>query len=83
MYKHLTGGYKEEGARLFSVMLSDRMRGNGHRLKNIKFEHKKNLFYPEGGQTLVQVAQRGCGHVGPVENTAGHGPGQLGPGSCA
>ena len=45
-YKYLQGRGQEDGAKLFSVVPSDRTRGNGHKLKQRKLQLKmrKNFF---------------------------------------
>lgn len=58
VYRYLKGGNPVAVARLFSVTLNDRSRGNGHRMKHRKFhtKHKKGLLHYEGDRALAQAA---------------------------
>ncbi|KGL76820.1 hypothetical protein N309_03125, partial [Tinamus guttatus] len=47
MYKYLRGECREDGAKLFSVVASDRMRDYGYKLKHRKFHLRmRNNFFP-------------------------------------
>ena len=59
---------------------TDRTRGSGHKLKNIKchLNTEKHVFSCEGNRALEQVGRRVCevSIRGDVQNLIGHGPGK-------
>ena len=82
-----TWRYKEDRARLFSVVPRVRTRGSGHKLKHRRFclNVRRLFFYCEGDWALVQVSQKFCG-LSILVNTkkpSGHGPGQPAVGGPA
>lgn len=60
VHKYLGEGCTEDGVRLFSVVPSDRIRDNRHKLKHSRFSLNigKHFLYCEGGQ--AHVAQGVC-----------------------
>lgn len=60
LHKYLKRVCKVGGARLLSVMPSDRTRDNEHKLKTRIFPLNIRTFYHEGDRALAQITQGGC-----------------------
>ena len=77
-YKYLKGGCQEDGARLFSVLPSDRTRGNGHKLKRRKFRlnMRKNFFPLRVTEHWHRLPQGGSevSFSGDIQDPPGQGP---------
>lgn len=69
---------QEDGARLFSVVPSDRIRDNGHKLKHRKLHlnMKRNFFTARVTECWDRLARE----VGDIQNLPGHNPAQHAPG---
>jgi len=82
----LKGGCQEDGARLFSVVPSNRTRGDGHKLKHRKFQLKmRKNFFPLRVTEPWNRAQEGCGvsFSGDIQDLPGQGPLQPAVGDSA
>ena len=84
VHKYLKGGCREDGARLFSAVPSDRTRGNGHKPKHRRFplDIRKPFFTV---RVTDSVAWRGCeiSMLGDIQKLTGRGLGQPAVGDPA
>jgi len=75
-YKYLKGGCQEDGARLFSVVPSDKGQWAQTEAQEVPSEREEELLPSEGDGALEQAAQ-GCGEVsfsGDIQDPPGQGP---------
>lgn len=80
VYKLLKGMYKEDKARLFLMVFSDRTKGNGHRVKygsgqEVPLDHLQ-ILHCAGEEPLVYVVQKLWRHLRDFQNLPRPGPGQ-------
>ena len=73
-YKYLKGGCQEDGAKLFSVVPSDRTTEQTE-AQEVPSEHEEQLLPFEGDRALEQAVQRGCASFsGDIQSPPGLGP---------
>ena len=76
-HNYLKGQCREDMARLFSGVPSNRTRGNGHKRKQRKFPlNRRKNFFTEGDGALEQAAQGGGGvsFSGDIQDPPRHSP---------
>ncbi|GAB0178056.1 mitochondrial enolase superfamily member 1 [Grus japonensis] len=75
-YKYLKVECQKDGARLFSVVPSDRTRSNGHKLEHRKFHlnMRKNFFTVRVTEHWNRLPQRGVSFSGDTQNPSGRDP---------
>jgi len=82
VYKYLKGECEDNGARLFSVVPSDRTGGNGHKLKHRRLclNIRKHFFTVRvTGHCHSSPRDVGASLLGDIQKPSGHGPGQPSP----
>lgn len=74
MHKYLMAWCEEDRARLLLMGLSDRTKGNWHKMKYRKFHLNIRKIYCENDHTLEQVAPSSCGVsiLEDIKNRPGH-----------
>lgn len=80
----MKGRYWEDWARIFSVVPTNRKRGNRHKVQYRKFHvtMRENVF--AGDRELEQITQRGCGGSSrDIQNLPGHDSVESAPGEAS
>jgi len=75
-FQYLKGAHRKDGVKHLSRVCCDKTRDNVFKLKEDRFrQYKEEIFYPEGSETLEQVAQRGgrCPIPGNLQGKVGRG----------
>lgn len=79
IYKYTKAGCKEDGARLFPLVPSDRTRGHGHKLWRFPLNIRKHVVTVRVTKHWHKLLRKVCGAsiLGDTPKLCGHGAGQL------